>query len=259
MTSEQVDAKWAPHFFCFIPLRARGKNKSMPFAVQDVIEIPVSDACIEKTMRNVVRKIVYTRRNNIYQRELKQQFEELFRGDLAKNAIIEYLTCQGVNGIIDYDEIRDDDFQNPDRWDFKVGNRTVEVRSSIPTNMEDRGTVIRNRDIKIICQGDMDNDIRDIHIQIYYYPHNEQVWQEDEDPFELEEIDWEEIKEMFNPEAWGSPLFFGWNNKESIVDYLSMIPIRNRKWTFFRARTDYWKCPIREARTMDELVDFLKE
>jgi len=101
----------------------------------DVFYLPVSDAVCEKTMKNVVKKYDNTNKTDMYDRTPVELLDNLYMGDIAKNALLDFLLKSGVTDIIDYDDVRIDNFTNPDPgWDFIVGKRKlkVEVKSSIP-------------------------------------------------------------------------------------------------------------------------------
>ncbi|MEI9908716.1 MAG: hypothetical protein WDO71_03030 [Bacteroidota bacterium] len=66
-------------------------------------------------------------------------------GDLAKNSLLEYLRPLSTQPIMDYDELRTDNFEEPDPgWDIKAGAKQIkiEVKSSIPTNHESHQAII---------------------------------------------------------------------------------------------------------------------
>ena len=147
---------------------------------KDVIQLPVRLDIIEKTMRNVVLKYDNTKKTEMYDRTPVELLDNLYMGDIAKNALLAYLIDQGVTGIIDYDEVRTDAFKNPDPgWDFIVGSRKlkVEVKSSIPPNQESVSNIIKYRDIKITACHDKGNPLwimpldqeSYIHVQVYFY------------------------------------------------------------------------------------------
>ena len=107
----------------------------------DIIILPVNAAILNKTANNAIRKYSHTHRSLMYGRTPVELLDNIFMGDIAKNSLLEYLKFQCINPIIDYDELRNDNFMSPDPgWDFKVGDNRikVEVKSSTATNNEKR-------------------------------------------------------------------------------------------------------------------------
>lgn len=115
----------------------------------------------------------------MYSRTPIELLDNIYMGDIAKNALIDYLRKHSQLEVIDYDEIRTDDFKEHDPgWDFMIGQKKikVEVKSSIPPNQESKENIINLRDIKITASHDngntwiMPNEIdSDIHVQVYFY------------------------------------------------------------------------------------------
>ena len=235
----------------------------------DVIKLPVRPDIIEKTMKNVVLKYDNTNKDEMYDRTPVELLDNLYMGDIAKNALFAYLVDQGVTNIIDYDEVRIDEFKNPDPgWDFIVGNRKlkVEVKSSIPPNQESISSIIRYRDIKITACHDKRNpqwimpldQESYIHVQVYFYA---QPFKRGFDTFEdLSRVinqDWRNIESIIKAEKYNFPLFFGWNTKLEIEKYTNH-DIKNGTWTFDWTKRIYWKCPIRLAYNLEQLVRYCK-
>ena len=104
--------------------------------MQDIIVLPVDDGIINKTVNNAIKKYDYTINNLSYSRTPVEQLDNIYMGDLAKNALVAYFRNQRIV-VEDYDEIRTDNFQDHDPgWDFKLGKHKLrcEVKSSIPPN-----------------------------------------------------------------------------------------------------------------------------
>ncbi len=103
--------------------------------IEDVLKLPLNEFIIAKTLKNSVKKYLYTIQNLTYKRTPVELLDNLYMGDIAKNAIFDYLKDRVSNTLIDYDEIRTDEFKQADPgWDFKIGKRPVkiEVKSSLP-------------------------------------------------------------------------------------------------------------------------------
>ena len=192
--------------------------------------------------------------------------DNLYMGDLAKNSLFSYLKSHCVVEIIDYDEIRTDNFEFPDPgWDFVVGNKKikVEVKSSIPTKMEDNQSIINKRDIKITASHDKGKtfispqDIEsDIHVQIYFYakPYKNGFETFEELSTALE-YDNTLIHRILNTSKYNNPLFFGYNTKGNIKNFY--LTLRPNTWSFVGTDRIYWRCPISKSFTLPELITLL--
>ena len=234
--------------------------------INDIITLPVSQAVINKTAKNTIRKYSHTYRALMYGRTPVELLDNIYMGDMAKNSLLEYLRARCNNPIIDYDEIRKDNFLEADPgWDFKVGNTLikVEVKSSTPPNNENLQAIINKRDIKITASHDNgvtmippDNLESEIHIQVYFYA---RPYRNGYDNFQTLQNDLTAdpncIHRIINSAKYNEPLFFGWNTKTNIIRYANTL--RPATWTFSWTSRVYWRCPIREAMTLPQLVEFI--
>ena len=59
--------------------------------INDVIILPVNQQIIDKTMKNVVKKLNHTNISLMYNRTPVELLDNLYMGDLAKNALYDYL------------------------------------------------------------------------------------------------------------------------------------------------------------------------
>ena len=67
----------------------------------------------------------------MYGRTPVELLDNIFMGDIAKLSL-EYLKFQCINPIIDYDELRNDNFMSPDPgWDFKWRQVRIKVRLNL--------------------------------------------------------------------------------------------------------------------------------
>lgn len=234
--------------------------------INDVIILPFTPAILGKTATNTIRKYSHTHRTLMYGRTPVELLDNIFMGDLAKNALLEYLRPVCNNPIIDYDEIRTDNFEAADPgWDFKVGNNLikVEVKSSTPPNNENHAAIINSRDIKITASHDNGNTWiqpqtleSEIHVQIYFYA---RPYRNGYDNFQTLYNDLiadpNRIHTIINSNKYNHPLFFGWNTKENIIRYANTL--QPNTWTFSWTTRVYWRCPINEAFTLQQLVDYI--
>lgn len=238
--------------------------------INDVFELPVSQAVINKTMQNVVKKYNYTYRSLMYQRTPVELLDNLYMGDLAKNALYDYLIKKCNHDVIDYDEIRTDNFENADPgWDLKVGNLKlkVEIKSSIPPNNESRLDIINKRDIKVTASHDKGRtwinpkEIEsDIHVQIYFYAKSyRNGYSNFEALSNVISADYSKVRQIINADKYNKPLFFGFTTKKLIISHLDSLPQNERTWTFSWTHRIYWKCPIKKAYNLPTLVKLINE
>lgn len=232
----------------------------------DIIKLPVSSEVLNKTAINTIRKYSYTHKTLMYGRTPVEMLDNIFMGDMAKNSLLDYLRSKCTSSVIDYDEIRTDEFLEPDPgWDFKVGNNhiKVEVKSSTPPNNENHLDIINKRDIKITASHDNGTNMispntleSDIHVQIYFYA---RPYKNGYDSFQdLQNVltaDSNSIHRIINSTKYNEPLFFGWNTKINIIRYAKTL--NPPTWSFSWTSRVYWRCPIREAMTLNQLVDFI--
>lgn len=234
--------------------------------VNDIVILPFNQNVLVKTSANTIRKYSYTHRTLMYGRTPVELLDNIFMGDLAKNSLLDYLRPLCNNPIIDYDEIRTDNFTEPDPgWDFKVGNNLikVEVKSSTPPNNESSQEIINKRDIKITASHDNgctwirpETLESEIHIQVYFYA---KPYRNGYDNFQVLYndliADSNCIHRIINSNKYYQPLFFGWNTKENIINYANTL--RPNTWTFSWTTRVYWRCPISNAFTLPQLIEYI--
>jgi len=233
----------------------------------EVYFLPVNVDVIDKTMRNVVKKYDNTDKTLMYERTPVELLDNLYMGDIAKNSLIHYLRLCGIRNVVDYDDIRSDNFVNPDPgWDFIVGRRKVkvEVKSSIPPNKESIVDIVSKRDIKITAALDKNNPViilpenleSHVHVQIYFYATPFKIGYNDFD--ELSKVinaDYKQIAKIIKAEKYDQPLFFGWNTKDEIIQY-TQSDVHNHTWSFSWTKRLYWDCPIKYAHNLESFVRY---
>ncbi len=234
--------------------------------INDVLKLPVSEQVIEKTAANTIKKYSHTHTTMMYNRSPVELLDNIFMGDLAKNAMLEWLKLHCNSNITDYDEIRSDNFKEPDPgWDFIIGNRNqkAEVKSSTPTRKENYERIISLRDIKITASHDKGKTWIDpnsleseIHIQIYFYS---RPWKNGYSNFcKLADdlnADHGIIHSVINTKKYAEPLFFGWNIKKNIITYSKTF--EEPTWSFDKTSRIYWRCPIKKAYNLPQLVKYI--
>lgn len=231
----------------------------------DILALPVTDEVVEKTMINTAKKFSYTYQTLMYSRTPIELLDNIYMGDVAKNALVAYLRAHSTLPIIDYDEIRTDGFQTHDPgWDFMIGESgiKVEVKSSIPPNRESGASLINLRDIKITASHDKgktwmppEEIESDVHVQVYFYatPYREGYDSFDKLASDLEK-DYRIIGRLINASKYNHPLFLGWTTKKRIIRHLNTLPQEQRTWTFAWTSRIYWKSPIKDALNMPQLL-----
>jgi hypothetical protein len=234
--------------------------------VNDVVILPVNAAVLAKTAANAIKKYRHVYSTLMYNRTPVELLDNIFMGDLAKNSLLEYLRSLCNQPVIDYDEIRTDNFLEPDPgWDFKAGAKQIkiEVKSSIPTNSESRQAIINKRDIKITASHDKGKTWiqpealeSELHVQVYFYVKPSKDGYQQFDALYNDVIaDSEAIHRIIDSKKYNQPLFFGWNKKSNIISQ-----VKTRKpntWSFIKTSRIYWFCPIKEAFTMPQLIEHI--
>lgn len=247
----------------------------MVVQLQDVLTLPLSRKVIIFAAWTATQKINQTDRG-FARRSLPQILQNIFQGDLAKNAFVEWLLSQGIslNRIWEYDEVRTS-FRSPNRLGYPIkitkndGQEvTIDVNSSSSDNRTDQ-SIIDNLDVKVTA-GNRNSNLRnplqlraEVHVQIYVRPR-----------VEMEEIAPEELREaLLNDQTLtterilqvrdayqGDVLFgFGWATRNDIDRFKRRFEQRGERptWGFWRFRRIYWKCPIRDSRPFQDLPAYL--
>lgn len=119
---------------------------------KDIIQIPISQNNILWAAETAIRKLPHTFRGFQTSRMI---LDNLFQGDLAKNALIDYLTNQGKTITNEYDSIRTDYFMqaNSNGYVFLENGKRVEVNSSkVPNLNHSLSYRLQNYDLKVTAQ-----------------------------------------------------------------------------------------------------------
>jgi len=103
-----------------------------------------------------------------------ERFMNLFTGDLAKNLFRKLVEDKfGIN-LIDYDQIRKDNFEKYDLFDLKYETENceieIEVKSSVEKYSRDKDNLIEKRRIIVYDE----KGIKDIIVQVLFIPKDKQ-------------------------------------------------------------------------------------
>ena len=236
---------------------------------KDACILPVSAFVIDKTMRNTAKKYEFTYKSLMYERTPIELLDNIYMGDMAKNALFDYLKKHCEKPVIDYDEIRTDNFTEHDPgWDIMVGYNKikVEVKSSIPPHGESMSSIVANRDIKITASHDngktwiQPKDLEsNIHVQIYFYAHPWKIgpYNSFEELYNDISNDYTKIDTIIGAKKYNQPWFCGWNTKKNIIKYASTLSPNT--WTFSWTKRIYWRCPIKDSFNLQQLIEVVEK
>lgn len=247
------------------------------FTVQDVFVLPINREIIGKTIDNVARKFSFTRLNSIKKRTPLELLDNLIQGDLAKNSLLWQLRRHKIS-LLDYDEIRTDDFKEPDPdWDLCTSSQKVyvEVKSSLPPDYLKKGKekfsnrIVDELDIKLTAGSDKQNLIppqqlkADIHIQIYYNANRLNKEDSVNDFSKIKKIVGTDPEHMFDltrfKERLIKPYFFGFCTRSEIEEYIEFLGKKGQSKTWEYEDCIYWRYPIQYARNMFRLIELLQQ
>ncbi|MEI9908717.1 MAG: hypothetical protein WDO71_03035 [Bacteroidota bacterium] len=95
-----------------------------------------------------------------------------------------------------------------------------------------------------------------MHIQVYFYA---KPYKHGYDQFDMLKSDITTdnniLHRIINSDKYKQPLFFGWNKKQNIVQYVNTL--KPNTWSFEKTSRVYWRCPIKEAFTMPQLIEYI--
>jgi hypothetical protein len=167
--------------------------------VQDVITIEVTKAMEEEATRTATLKSTHTKDTWLLGRNPKERFETLYMGDLAKIALKYFLRDKGKT-VIDYDEVRINNFENDDKYDLYLTQRSTKVRLEveIKSSLEKVGDftlaqTLQSRNLMVYPGRE-----KDINVQAYYLPSTGKFQK-------VHLISWIEKKELLNFQKWSMP------------------------------------------------------
>lgn len=246
--------------------------------LNDVIHFSVPDTVINKTIVTTIRKYLYTIQNLTYNRTPVELLDNLFMGDFAKNSLFYYLKDVNRKNVVDYDEIRTDNFELPDPgWDIMSldNNLKIEVKSSIVPNVDNGNNecatmqnLIDRRDVKITASHNNgqtyinpENLESHIHVQIYFL--NARTYRNGPNDLNIlaNEItnNPQMVNQYININKYLYAKYFGYSLKQEIIDLkdYNLNNGINPIWTFSWTDRVYWKSPISNAHTFTELLNII--
>lgn len=236
----------------------------MAVELSDLIYLPISENSIIWALETACKKFKYRQSRRQYDRIDRSNLTALddkVRGDLAKNAIIEWLQNNGVSDINEYDKVRKDNFRNQDGdWDFLVKKIQIEVKSSLPYRMESNNRIIDIRDVKIIAKRAGEsikmplNLTCDVFIQIYFRTSLLSNAMSLKDILAMiDEDNYKDIRDLIQADSrLMEPIAFAWATKEDVDNFRTGS---NDFWSY--SGFTYWKCPICDSGKIVDLPHYL--
>ena len=132
--------------------------------------------CDNKLIKDEINWAYITAKNkfnftkDFWPRGCLTRFFDFFFGDLAKNIVKVFLLSQNPNlKIIEYDQVRIDNFEKPDEYDLKIGDFEIEVKSSLEKYTDKLETMLNERRI-IIGLYKPNEPIPDYRVQVFFIP-----------------------------------------------------------------------------------------
>jgi len=105
------------------------------FTEMDCVPVNIDRLMQRRAEAYVQRKLQHVR-DTVERRVPAERGEDLILGHLAKEAVKKYLTVSlGQQGVEDYDDVREDEFQYDAPWELRFGRLTIDIRSSIETTI----------------------------------------------------------------------------------------------------------------------------
>lgn len=144
------------------------KHNFHPKYIYEVDKSFIKQELIEEVKIIATNKFNFTK--DYWERGCITRFFDFFFGDLAKKLVGLFLIQKdNTLDIIDYDDIRDDNFQYPDKFDLKVKNYEIEIKSSLEkyTNSEE---IVYNKRRIIIGLYYNKTHIPDYRVQVFFIP-----------------------------------------------------------------------------------------
>ena len=124
-------------------------------------------AIIKKAINLSLQKVENTI-NSWQKRNKLQILSDFLLGDIAKLCYKNFLEANNIV-VIDYDQIRNDKFKNPDKFDLKINVIELEIKSSLEKYTIDLSTIVNKRRI-IDNKNSCHEREHDIVCQVFFVP-----------------------------------------------------------------------------------------
>lgn len=194
------------------------------------------------------------------------KFFDFYFGDLAKNIVKKFIISKdNLLRIVEYDQVREDNFEKPDLYDLMIGNLEIEVKSSLEKYTNNLDDIYINRRI-IIGLYTTNINVPDYRIQVFFVPNEyDGFWdfmQKDKckcnDLNKHKEFILEKLPELINNL---NIYIAGWINRENesikMQDSDNTLKISNDE--FDSTQREYINFFIRETNPLDDLVNNIRK
>lgn len=241
--------------------------------ITDLVVLPVSRQAINWAVTTATQKVIQTDRGFV-RRGLAQILQNTFQGDLAKNALIEWLKFGGIanNRIWEFDRVRPH-FRSWNRLGYQLkvtksdGHEvTIDVNSSMPHQNETDRDIIDRYDVKVTA-GSSRNNLRDpsalrseVFVQIYVRP---RVGMVEETPNRIRDAllaqEMSATRRLLQvSQAYGANILtgFSWATRQDVARFKRRFERRGQRTTWSFWRRIYWRCPIKSSRPMRTLIQY---
>lgn len=198
--------------------------------------------------------------DNLRKRHPNVQFDCKLRGYIGEIAIKKWFSSNGIE-IEATDYLPDGDSID---IDFIIAHTNIELKTSlIPDRDGDLEGVLDNRDIKLIRRnGQSIEELKgDVHMQIYYQQKTKQKdeWLSMQD-IDLKSPNIEYLYKALRADAYLKTTFFvAWIDKQTIIKFIHSLPLAQRCWSFPGSMRQFWRCPLKESRKPNEIIDYFKK
>jgi hypothetical protein len=249
---------------------------NLPVTVRNLINIPVSTDAQDWAIKTATQKCLYSIHGFLF-RNLPTIFQNIFQGDLAKSAFIEWLNSRRITQIWEFDRHRTDGFRGWNRLGYQLlvtrrnGREVkIDVNSSVPTRGERNDAIVNERDIKVTAgkrRGPITEPTSlraDVFVQIYVRPRvalSLPTAREIHSSLSQRgEIATRQLLDVNRAYSGNILTGFAWATRADINRFKRNHERRGDQttWQFWGSHRIYWHCPIRESRKMVDLPSHLR-
>lgn len=242
----------------------------MSVQAHQIVRIPISVANILWAAETALKKLPHT---DLGFDATRNMLDNLFQGDVAKNALIDYLANLGYNITDEYDRVRTDNFNrfNNRGYVFRMNEDRVEVNSSkLPNGYNTPANIIQDLDLKVTYQDRFNNLIypNDLNyeysFQLYFHINHDNRTDYQGILNEIRARNYNEITDLVPQLIEELDVYNRYAGNLYCYCYVTPTRIeeirqqnerlgRDVHWTFPRANHTWWKCPISECFSLDTL------